>query len=95
MLGADIGRWTLRFADKQIERDFRAYRLAKSLFEIRAWSIAAVVFFAMLDGFEWLVLGKHLKAAEPAPKTGAAAALIRRKMVGAVGIEPTTPTMSP
>jgi two-component system cell cycle sensor histidine kinase PleC len=61
--GADIGRCTLRFADKQIERDFRAYRLAKSLFEIRAWSIAAVAFFAMLGGFEWLVLDEQLKAA--------------------------------
>ena len=60
--GADIGRWTLRFADKQIERDFRAYRLAKSLFEIKAWSIAAVAFFAMLGGFEWLVLDEPLKA---------------------------------
>jgi two-component system, cell cycle sensor histidine kinase PleC len=53
--GGEIGRWTLRFRDAAVEREFGRQWLGQSLALIRIWSIIGILGFVLFGAVEWWI----------------------------------------
>jgi two-component system, cell cycle sensor histidine kinase PleC len=58
--GGEIGRWTLRFRDAGVEREFGQQWLNQSLPLIRIWSVIGVLAFVAFGLVEWWIAPENI-----------------------------------
>jgi PAS domain S-box-containing protein len=58
-----IARWSLRFSDAELERQYKLFRINRSAHEIRIWAYSAILVYALLGVFEWHLIPDSLKSA--------------------------------